>query len=76
MFRQIVPSCVISPQFLRMIEAPEMTKSLTFSIEAGGVLKCKAEYYTDLHDETAVREWDVRLQRTSLLYKLITGEGE
>lgn len=71
----LVPSVVISPRFLSMIGAPDMTRELAFKIEAGGVLKCVATYWVDRKEEVAVKEWEVKLERTSLFYKLINGDA-
>jgi hypothetical protein len=69
-----VPAVLVSQRFLSLLQAPAKTISLTFSIEALGVLRCKAVYYTDVRDETAVKEWEVKLPRTSTFYKLVTGD--
>lgn len=69
-----VPSVLFSRRFLAMLKAPEHTRKLTFTIEAGGLLLCKAVYYTDVRDETAEKEWEVRLPRTSTFYQLLTGD--
>jgi hypothetical protein len=69
-----VPGQRFSPQFLRMLGAPEHTQQLAFKVEAGGLLQCVATYYTDVRDETVVKEWVVRLEPSSAFYRLITGE--
>lgn len=69
-----VPGHAFSVQFLNMIGAPPMTKELAFKVEATGMLKCVASYYTDIRDELAVKEWTVRLEKTSPFYRMIVGE--
>lgn len=69
-----VPAVVFSQRFLALLQAPPKTISLTFQVEAGGVLQCKAVYFTDVRDETTSKEWEVTLPRTSAFYKLITGD--
>lgn len=69
-----VSSVLISPRFLQMVGAPEHTKCLTFKIEAGDRLLCKADYFTGFMDEVGEKEWEVQLPRSSGFYKLLTGD--
>lgn len=70
----VVPAVLFHQRFLALLKAPPHTISLTFDIKALGVLRCKAVYYTDVREETAEKEWEVTLPRTSTFYKLITGD--
>lgn len=69
-----VSSVCFSERFMRLLRCPAKTISLSFQIEAGGLLRCRAEHHTDVVDEVAVKEWEIILPRTSTFYKLITGE--
>lgn len=69
-----VPAILVSPRFLALLKAPPKTVSLTFEIEAGSTLRCRAVCFTDVRDETEVKEWEVQLPRTSAFYRLINGE--
>lgn len=79
--RMPVPGCRFSREFLNQLGAPEFTCELSFSVEATGLLRCKASYhvYDDLVKgediiPTATKEWEVQLPRQSTFYRLITGE--
>lgn len=69
-----IPGSALGASFLALLGVPKYTTSLTFKVEAGGLLRCRAVYLTGFAEETAEKEWDVTLPRTSTLYKLITGE--
>lgn len=69
-----VSSVHFSERFMRLLQCPPKTISLSFQIEAGGLLRCRAEHYTDVVDEVAEKEWEVTLPRTSAFFKLINGE--
>lgn len=73
-----VAGCFINESFLNMLQAPKMTTKLAFSVEANGLMVCKAEYLTDetVNDErlVAVKEWELWLPRNSAFYQLLTGE--
>lgn len=70
-----ISSVEVHPRFLSMLGAPPKTSDLSFRIEVGGRLWCRAVYHTDMGDETAVKEWELTLPRNSLFYKLITNGG-
>jgi hypothetical protein len=73
--RKFVPGHDISAQFLELLQAPPHCTELAFSIKCHGLLVCRAVYYTDVRDETAVKEWEVQLPEDSLFfYTLLTGK--
>lgn len=75
--RALIPGYQFSRSFLAMLGAPEQCIGLDFSVHANGLLKCRATHYTDMVKgvyETATKEWEVQLPRTSPLYRIITGE--
>jgi hypothetical protein len=74
---EVIASVHFSRKFMQELKAPENTTKLAFVIEAGGLLTCVAthEVRGPLGLELAVKEWQVRLSRTSVFYQLITGES-
>lgn len=73
--RRYIPGAHFSTAFLELLQAPPYTVKLAFSCEAGGLLKCKATYWTGIADEQDEKEWEVSLPKDSTLYKIITGEN-
>jgi hypothetical protein len=74
--RATVPASYLSRRFLRDIQAPAATQSLSFSIKAGGVLECTAVYYVNLRFtiETQTKTWTVQLDTRSPFYQFLTQE--
>lgn len=73
--KELVTGNKISRSFLTLLGCPENTRKLSFSIEAGGLLKCHAESYNGFGDELVSTNWIVQLDPESIFYKLLTEEA-